>query len=311
MADVAMLTDLVEKTNSHKRYMRDLREMPKCDASHMFLWEALDVAGRGLLGEEWTGTELNALDWKVSPYLAGQLARKASPNFPSRTTPRVTLPPTLTIPNALDLLREPAQHVADWRKGLNGRVLELRQARWEQNEAAIKRMHEAASWLHDRFRYNDVATSYRWEKGGLNLSKMEPAEWNIEGVMDRFRHGGFKRYFPHSGSHSDMFIFVDRASLEREVSKLGHAPLLVAPDDFASLPEPLRLAIRIALARPELAEAGDKERRNAVRPAWIEAYGAESETYIKAIATVLKGKPDLARIAREKERHQNSTPTKS
>jgi len=231
-----------------KRYLRDLPEMPKCASTHVFLWEALNLCGQALLGEDWTGDELNAISWPTSP-ITEREAQKRKPTSAPPPPPinrRVNPDANQSLPPWMLENPQQQQHVLDWK--LHS-LFEHHQARWEANQAAIRRMQQAVDWLHKKFRDGEIATFSRFETGGLDLLPLEPSDWFVENVLDnRFRQGGYKRIFlSKPATAHDVFIFVNKASLEREISTLPHTSLSISGTDISNLSPYLRFAVAFAL----------------------------------------------------------------
>ena len=49
------------------RLIPRIAERPKCSSAYLFIWDAMDLVGRAKFGGDWTGSELDVLDWPVSP----------------------------------------------------------------------------------------------------------------------------------------------------------------------------------------------------------------------------------------------------
>lgn len=290
-----------------------IAEWPACSSSLVFIWEAIQLAGKAKFGPEWAGDEIDALDWPVSPEQEMQNAAKARaaraaalaklPGHVARTTF-----PAENNHNAHVLAR--GLHIAE---RLHERMAAHQQAKWESNQQALKRLQSTVAWLHERFREGEIATYARYVTGGYEPQLMPASEWYCEGAFEtRFLTGEFERWTPTQPPRKfAVYLFVDRAGLDAAISKLAHAALVVSQQDLAALPEPLKIAIRIALADPSITAKTQGEREAAAAKAWRQCFPGNqpSQSYVEAIGGVL-GTPDLEKIRQQQERARGSAAKK-
>lgn len=300
---------------------RHLRERwPKADSARCHLFEAVGIVGEAMHGDLWTGQELGVVQWDVSPDQEAALARRtANPTPPPSPPPRSIASTDWGAPNriarggtagtsmlATTASAGDAEQGDDLSRRLEAAatVHKLKQAAWEDNAAATKRLTGAVEWLAAECRDGRVRSFVRFRERGA-LMDMQPHEWNVDHPVTEFLvEGGFERLFPVAASFQKfgVYIFIDRASLASAVAVFGRASAPVPMAELARLSPFLRLAVELALQR-NYVEGGntdpEKVRKAAVRHAWPSAFpGVEpSDAAINAIAKVI-GFPDMDALQR-------------
>jgi hypothetical protein len=313
--------------------VEDPKTWPVAASDVVFIWEAIDLAGKATFGDRWTGRELQAQYWPVSPakalhrqrgeVLVDQLLaaaiprlRKPAPNFQRLSTAISNQQPKFS------------EHVLLWRavRAYNHETAAAAEedTHWEDNRLSLDRLSAVVEWFGRKCRDQQIRCFTRITEGGA-LRVMPANDWNAEPTLSaRISLGGWSRpriidpkdYAGRLVAIHDepkpelLYIFVDRESLSQAVSSLKHAPMVVTERDLAALPEPLKIAIAIAISQPDVATAGEKTRKAKAREEWNRRYpSAESEKYIEAIGTVL-GIPDLDKIVKQKSLRKTAPPTK-
>jgi hypothetical protein len=178
---------------------------------------------------------------------------------------------------------------------------EAEQSLWEHNAAVIDRITRAADWLCTRFRDGKIQTYSRFVGIAADPRDMPASEWFCDDALSlRIRPGQYERWlYNPQPQKRPVYIFVDRATLNAEIAALAHSALLVSEADLSALPEPLKLAVAIALRHPDIGAKDVGTREAFAATAWAERYpDTPSPGYAEAIGKVL-GNPDLDRIRRE------------
>lgn len=306
---------------------------PVAASSTMFVWEAIDQIGKAKFGSEWTGRELQAQYWALSPARALHLARAQRLTdismkilFPSGKVASVASYRKLSEMNKNKAVQHDA-HVLHWRTrtaaDLETEAAEAEDRLWRENANSLLRLNEVVSWFGQRCRDGEIKCFTRLVAGG-SLTPMPAADWNAEPTLTaRIAYGGWSRAAGvgktdvsariaaiHSKPEPELlYIFVDRPSLTAAIAPFDHANMTVSERDISFLPEPLKIAIAIATAHPGIGKEGAKARELKARAEWNRRFpGAESEKYIDAISTVL-GLPDLEKIIKQKALRKTSPPT--
>lgn len=267
---------------------------PKLSSDKLFVWDAVFLVGPCLLGDEWTGQEPDALDWPTSPEEGEEAENRRVKDVRAQAIVRGQ---RTGIQQALPPERPDRNSTSD------RELIVAEQKLWNENQLALARIKRAADWLDDRFRNGVVRTYTKPVNRAVDPQNMPPSEWFCDDALNfRIRQGWYERRDENQPNAHAVYIFVNRADLDREIAALAHAPLKVADVDLSRLPPALRLAVDLALADPAVTSQGRKERRRKVSAAWDLLFPANSVSYIEAIATVLCQEPDLARVQREKDR---------
>ena len=211
-----------------------LKARPKCPTAKLFIWDAIEVTGRAMFGDEWTGKEKQALDWPRSPE-SGH-ATDYKPRHAVRRPMR-------------ELLPQHDQHFVDWKAHQLQLSMTDQQQKWEENQQLVKRIQSAADWLEERFLDGKIFIWTRYVDFAADFELMPPGEWpSVDAFKSHIRPGKYDRWIESPNSiQCSAYIFVDRASLEAELASLAHASLTVSDIDLTAMPEPLKIAIRIAL----------------------------------------------------------------
>jgi hypothetical protein len=168
------------------------------------------------------------------------------------------------------------------------------QALWEENHVLASRLTNVFDWIAGKCRDSELASFCRFKTGG-QLMPIEPHEWNIEFPTARFlAKGSYSRWFVtvQPPKQWDVYLFFDRANLQRAIANLAHAPVVVPVHAIDALSPYLKLAVKIALAKGYVSEADDETqpvREAEVKAAWDEALPDVpwSETAGQAIAKVM------------------------
>jgi len=170
------------------------------------------------------------------------------------------------------------------------------------NALRESRLIRVIDWIIERAINGNFDTYLRQPTGG-QLLQVEPTVWNTESALKIFSDTRMKyrgKWWNPSAPTVDAYVFFDRAAFEREVEKLVGAPLKVSETDLSALPGPLRLAVKLALDRPDVRGLTQPMRAKIVATRWAELYpGIKSRKYEDAIVAVL-GEPDVERIRRGK-----------
>jgi hypothetical protein len=275
----------------------------------LFSLEALALVGKAMLGNEWNGTEFDALDWQQSPVEQHkrQLALQRR-NVEARKY--VHLPSSHA---SSDYLTPRTKAAFDERKEADLQSLSMSeqemplpvsvlQSKWEANEVALTRLTNAAKWLGDKCRNHSVKTAST-PQVNFPLSEAQSLNWNCTNDVDYWvRDGSIDVHVVGYVKSHRHLAFVLRADLEREMKTLEHSESIVSDTDLSRLPPYLKFAVDIALAQNWLID-GRKD-TSAVREAiviekWSDAFPDIdlSNATKEAIAKVL-GIPDATAINR-------------
>lgn len=164
------------------------------------------------------------------------------------------------------------------------------------------RLIRVINWITEGALNGDFDTFLRQPAGGP-LLQVEPTVWNTDDELKIFSETRMKYHGWHWSPTANTwyaYVFFDRAAFECEVGKLVDAPLKVSETDLGALPGPLRLAVKLALDRPDISGLTQPMRAKIVANRWAELYpGIKSRKYEDAIVAVL-GEPDVERIQRGK-----------
>lgn len=211
---------------------------PKAPSQYAFIFEAINIVGAALCGNEWTGRELLAVRWYESPWAQRQRMRLWQPKPP---VPHSVLSPQRATPS------KPAQieHVKDWQAAMLNKD-------WEANGLATARLNRVVDWIAQRCRDCDLTSYWRLRVGGGPVLPMKADEWNVDAPLFTFvSDGGNKRFcreLKHAGPF-DVFVFFNRQQLVDVLTREPDAPMIVAQADLARLSPYLRLAVQVALQR--------------------------------------------------------------
>lgn len=211
---------------------------PKAPSQYAFIFEAINIVGASLCGDEWTGKELLAITWLESPWserLRMRVWRPSPPVPHSLASPR---PPARSKP-------EPIEHKKDWQAATLNKD-------WEANSLALERLNRSVDWIAERCRDGELTSHLRLRVGGGPLLPMKAHEWNVDAPLFTFvMNGGNNRIcheFKHAGPF-ETFVFFERRQLIDTLKRDPDAPLIVAEADLARLSPYLRLAVQVALQR--------------------------------------------------------------
>jgi hypothetical protein len=233
--------------NSRPALFPNLAEWPKCSSSLVFIWEALNIAGKAIHGDGWSGAELDVLDWPISPRDQLIAARRSEAEQRLRA-PKNIYPasrPGIRRSREIEYRESYSEHMKDWW------AQKLRPS-WERNHSALDRLHRTAEWLHTRFREGEIGSSTRFVAGGGDPVPIPPSEWFCEGAfLKRFVPGRYDRLLPRLSRVVAVYIFVDRSDLERAIAALALPQVVMSGTspaglDVESLSPYLRLALFLA-----------------------------------------------------------------
>lgn len=221
-------------------------EWPKCSSSLVFLWEALLIAGRAKFGADWTGQELNVLDWPVSPNSDSERQVEQEKKLAAQTRPALKLgsrsPP---VPGSILLHEDFSSHVWAQRLYVYTRT---QQIAWEANRSALARLRETSQWLHDQFRNSLIPTFAREVGTPSEPVALPPNEWYCENTFaSRFATGQYKRWLHQPSRLTAVYIFVDHAALEAAISTLPNANAVFTTADLLNCSPYLRFAVAFSL----------------------------------------------------------------
>ena len=277
------------------KFAVDRSSWPKADSGKASIFEAIYIAGSAKFGTDWTGNELQALDWPVQPQEAHDRSLLpamlnsgggAPGSRPSRSIARPD--------NGLleQLARTPNAHVRDYWAERTKPLICAEQAAWVENKQARNRLSTTVEWLAQRCRDGQLV-AYARLVGGGTLFPMDPSEWNVENALQRFVcEGSFKRYFREGAQTWSVYAFFDRAAIEAATATLANVPAFLSDLDLQRVSPYLRMAVKLALAKGYTSpESPDTQavREAEVRAAWQEAMPGvpQSEKAIEAIAKVI------------------------
>jgi len=235
--------------------------IPRCSSAELFIWEALDNVGRVLHGSDWTGVELRALDWPVSPddgVKAAKLGRskKAEDLLTYHRIRPVIQARGFNRPEDGEVgATTPVQqndHV--FRRAVYLRTMAAdaaaarEQVAWEANQKARERLFVVVDWLERRFRDGIIKTYSRLVRTAAEPLEMPPSEWFVDNAFkDRFAPGQYRRWYYHPQVQQyDVYIFVHRAELEQAIALLPAGTPALGSVDLALLSPYLRFAIAFA-----------------------------------------------------------------
>lgn len=221
-------------------------DTPKCSPAHLFIHDALQVAGKAIFGEKWTGEELSVVEWPESPDAVLQRERRQASLSKLSPRPRPAARGVRMVRPALEPEKAPhSAHVIEWRLAQSR---QLAMAAWNANQDALQRVRQAADWLHLKFREGKIATATRLTGAPGEPRKMPPSEWYCEHTFEkRILPGRYDRWMQGSDRARPVYVFVDRAQLEKEASTLPHADAIVSDADLSSCSPYLRFAVGFSL----------------------------------------------------------------
>ena len=147
---------------------------PKASSDFASIFETITLIGPALFGAEWTGAELDAVNWPVSPRESHKLALLSSGGGAPGGARRGWSNPSKSIEFTLprEWTHQQNCHVTAW-------YIEKRQSKWEQNMGAERRLREAVNWLAQRCRDGEIVSHARFRSGG-SLWPMASWEWNLD-----------------------------------------------------------------------------------------------------------------------------------
>lgn len=263
---------------------------PKVPSNFVFIFEAINLSGSALFGEDWTGKELAAVQWLESP--KEQRARGKQP-APINGGGGAGGSRSYSVTPARQPLKfDHDEHVLDW-------FAEQRQPIWEENERATERLLNCVEWLAQRCRDGDLTTYWRSRLGGFEVRPMRAAEWNVDNPLSTFViTGGNNRHCweLRNGGPFEVFVFFDKGELAQVLASQPNAPLIVGEADLSRLSPYLQMAVRMALKHGYTSrEACDAlpVREAEVRAAWCD-FLPDVQMTGKAVEAIVKviGFPD-------------------
>lgn len=212
---------------------------PKAASKFVFIFEAINLVGSVIFGDDWTGKELEAVHWIDSP----RAERAQAHLLPARGGGARS---SHSFGSAPTLISHPRDfHVQDWRA-------EQRQPLWEENGRAFERLEAAVEWLAQCCRDGTLTSYRRLREGGSSLVHMQAADWNVESPLERFViYGGRRR---HSGTQKkagfiETYVFFERQQLLQMLELEPASQLPVRETDLSRLSPYLRLAVHVAMKR--------------------------------------------------------------
>lgn len=235
-------------------------EWPKAPSEYVYVFEAINIVGSALFGEEWTGRELVAVSWPTNPWWVRLTARQ-----PQKTPP----PPESLVSSHRRENSKPEldEHVKDW-------VAKSHEVKWEENRAAIRRLADALDWIAQRCRDAELASYWRLKSGGCPVRPMRAEEWNIDNPLKEFvSNGSFKRHCRELRGTGpfEVYVFFAKQDLLTALKRLPDAPLIVAEADLSRLSPYLQGAVRLALEKgytSRVACESNPVREAEIRAAW-------------------------------------------
>lgn len=227
----------------------EFADTPKCSPAHLFIHDALQVAGKAIFGENWTGKELGVVDWPTSPDTAWQEERRQASLLRLAPRPAARIVRSGRPAPQTDKVQHSA-HVLEWHR-YQHRKTEM--AAWTENQEALQRAREAADWLHLKFREESIATATRLTGAPGEPQEMPPSQWYCENAFEkRFLPGRYDRWLPGATKSLPVYIFVDRGQLEKAASTLPHAEAIISDTDLSACSPFLRFAVGFSLKHGDL-----------------------------------------------------------
>lgn len=253
------------------------QNFPMMGGDWLFSLEALALVGKAMFGNEWSGTEFDALHWQPSPIEQHkwELAQQRR-NVEARKY--VHLPSSIA---SSDYVTPETKAAFDARKetdlqSLSKSELEMpplvsaHQKQWESNSAALNRLTKAAKWLGEKCRSADIKTGYG-SVVNLPILSGESHSWNcINDLQHWVKDGSIEIFLVSAGKMCRYKAYVSRADFEREKKTLAHSESNVPKTDIARLSPDLQLALRLAL-KHQLFDAGMQQSNGELEKAVISA----------------------------------------
>lgn len=182
---------------------------PRPDKTRIFLAEALDLTGKAMHRDAWTGDEIQAVT-RLS--LIPSDIERAIYRWPKRGS-------------------RPEQTKCD-----------AERIRREQNNAGLDRLFSVANWIGDRCRDDEVATYIRPISGGEFLDA-DASLWNVDDVLTtHFRRCRCDYQFGY-GPSSPCHIFLDRSALSAALAMV--APIAIPETEGLHLSPYMRLLLAV------------------------------------------------------------------
>jgi len=239
-----------------------LHPMPVCSSAFLFIWEAIDLAGKSIYPDAWTGAERQVLVWPTSPKRGVEEARaerertiaSLKSEFGQHAT-TVEQPPRVLAHNSHEIARD-----IHLKKLAYAEAVAREQEKWEQNQAVMTRLETVGEWLDGCFRNGAVRTYSRFTTLPGEPIAMQPSDWFLEeNFLKRMVPGKFHRVFftTQPPQALEVYAFVNRADLETVIAASrqpkidGPAPAQVKEAsvigiDQEALSPYLRLAIAVS-----------------------------------------------------------------
>lgn len=254
-------------------------QWPVAGSKQVFLWEALEIAGKAKFAQTWTSFDLWARDCDTYyqditfltavAYKAEEFGLDISewrqqfgdrPNAFTRSTDIKLAQNIVSFFRDTQAVFDPEQQAY-----IDGVLPKIRMLPFyfraeEMNEARKDRLLHVAHWLVTKARDGHIATFA--QGGGFGeLEYMSPSEWNVPDYMNTFvRHGFFNRTLAiDDGRQSSLprgpegfgvwsAIFFDKDGIELELEIDDVSYQTSAPSDIDKLSPYLRHAVNVALA---------------------------------------------------------------
>lgn len=249
---------LTEPSQLSDRYISaeySTRSWPLTQPEYIFVLDAVLRVGSAQFGEDWTGSELDALIWDTDPITVyrehwGKALRNARV---MKKPPRIpmSLSGANRHPDRDQTEEEFEDHkrkcIAQFEENLASTpdYLNAKQERWAANDKAKGRLFHAIRWLGNKCRAGAIEGSFQY----LGAQKMHPMTvdlWNGKSDLDRWaKNGGYFTYENQIKYRTQLFVRLDQ--LEHEIANLAHAPFAVSNSDLSKLSPDLQLAVRVAL----------------------------------------------------------------
>lgn len=239
---------MIPQPVARPRLLPVMAERPKCSSSYLFIWDAMELVGRAKFGDDWTGSELDVLNWPVSPIVERDQRQESFRKLFAQPQPMPALKVRKSSPPILmpSVLSENYSGHATTR--LADQKLRERETVWAANVAALCRLRGSSNWLLEQFRNGQIrAFSRSVGKPGEPVA-MPPDEWFVEDTFKtRFVAGRYDRWLPRMTRPTPAYIFVDRAGIERAISTLANASAVVTTTDLSACSSYLRFAVAFSL----------------------------------------------------------------
>lgn len=232
------------------------KNWPLVQPEYVFALEAVDIFGKAIFGQDWTGWELLAVKWPISPIsIYANEWSKALVNVEASTY--IISPRSIVSAQSGGVIKPQTREEFDESKAnlielcnrslasIPDKVAAV-ETQWQTNKATAARLLKAVRWLGDKCRGRDIAGAYQFKGWPKLYNDMSPDLWNGSSDIERWAaSGGYSQWV--KDRNYDTLVFVSREDLNREIAALDHAPLLLDRAELSRLAPDLQLAVRLAL----------------------------------------------------------------